>query len=82
MQIATDCVYSGKKGSYNEDDLHDALDVYGKTKSLGEAQSPNLLNIRCSIIGPEQGKHVSLLEWFLTQEPGAKLQGFAHHHWN
>ncbi len=82
LQIATDCVYSGKKGSYNEDDLHDALDVYGKTKSLGEVQSSNLLNIRCSIIGPEQGKHVSLLEWFLTQKPGAKLQGFAHHHWN
>jgi dTDP-4-dehydrorhamnose reductase len=82
LQIATDCVYSGKKGNYSEDDLHDALDVYGKTKSLGEAQSPNLLNIRCSIIGPEQGKHVSLLEWFLTQEKGSTLQGFAHHHWN
>jgi dTDP-4-dehydrorhamnose reductase len=82
LQIATDCVYSGKKGKYTESDLHDALDVYGKTKSLGEAQSPNLLNIRCSIIGPEQGKHVSLLEWFLNQEKGATLQGFAHHRWN
>lgn len=82
IQIATDCVYSGKKGKYTETDLHDALDVYGKTKSLGEVQSPNLLNIRCSIIGPEQGKHVSLLEWFLSQEKGATLQGFAHHQWN
>lgn len=36
LQIATDCVYSGKKGSYVEIDKHDALDVYGKTKSLGK----------------------------------------------
>lgn len=82
LQIATDCVYSGKKGNYVEDDVHDALDVYGKTKSLGEVQSKNLINIRCSIIGPEQGKHVSLLEWFLNQEKGAVLQGFSHHQWN
>ena len=37
IQIATDCVYSGEKGGYVETDAHDALDVYGKSKSLGEA---------------------------------------------
>jgi len=36
IQIATDCVYSGNIGDYTEHSLHDALDVYGKTKSLAE----------------------------------------------
>ena len=54
LQIATDCVYSGAKGRYLETDVHDALDVYGKTKSLGECYFPNSHHLRCSIIGPEQ----------------------------
>lgn len=82
LQIATDCVYSGTKGKYSEPDLHDALDVYGKTKSLGEGQYDNLLNIRSSIIGPEQGTSLSLLEWFLHQPKEAELKGFQHHVWN
>src|SRR5271167_3285972 len=53
LQIATDCVYSGAKGFYKESDAHDALDVYGKTKSIGESWQPNVHHLRCSIIGPE-----------------------------
>jgi len=82
IQIATDCVYSGQKGSYLESDTHDALDVYGKSKSLGEVFNKSLLNIRCSIIGPEIKNKVSLLEWFLAQPEGSELNGFAHHRWN
>ncbi|MEC7900574.1 MAG: proline dehydrogenase family protein, partial [Acidobacteriota bacterium] len=41
------------KGAYKENDSHDAIDVYGKTKSLGEIKSENFFNIRCSIIGKE-----------------------------
>lgn len=77
IQIATDCVYSGKKGDYVETDLHDATDVYGKTKSLGEA--PHIKNLRCSIIGPEIKNHISLLDWFLAQE---EANGFTNHMWN
>lgn len=77
LQIATDCVYSGKKGNYVESDEHDATDVYGKTKSLGEA--PHIKNLRCSIIGPEVKNHISLLDWFLKQE---KVNGFTNHLWN
>lgn len=82
IQIATDCVYSGNKGDYIETDPHDALDVYGKTKSLGEVFDGSVLNIRCSIIGPEIKGKLSLLEWFLSQKEGSKLKGFAHHLWN
>ena len=82
IQIATDCVYSGAKGQYVEPDFHDALDVYGKTKSLGEVPLPSMTHLRCSIIGPEAAGRRSLLEWFLGQPKGAEVTGFTNHHWN
>jgi len=82
IQIATDCVYSGKKGMYTESDFHDATDVYGKTKSLGEVPSDNVMHLRASIIGPEVGRSTSLLEWFLTQPKDAQINGFSDHLWN
>jgi dTDP-4-dehydrorhamnose reductase len=82
VQIATDCVYSGVKGMYIESDAHDALDVYGKSKSLGEVRKGPVLNIRTSIIGPEEKGKLSLLEWFLAQKEGSVIKGFAHHRWN
>lgn len=82
LQIATDCVYSGQKGKYEESDVHDALDVYGKTKSLGEAYQPNMYHLRCSIIGPELKGHLSLLDWFLGNPQNAELNGFTNHQWN
>lgn len=82
IQIATDCVYSGNIGAYPESALHDATDVYGKTKSLGEIPADNLKHIRASIIGPEQGRSTSLLEWFRNQTKDAKLNGFTDHLWN
>lgn len=82
IQIATDCVYSGLKGSYTEKDPHDALDVYGKTKSLGEVLHPQVQHLRCSIIGPEPKAHVSLLDWFRGQPKGGGVNGFVNHQWN
>ncbi len=82
IQIATDCVFSGSRGKYTEADDHDALDVYGKTKSLGELHVPGALNIRCSIIGPEGKGRTSLMEWFLAQPAGSTVNGFTHHLWN
>jgi len=80
IQIATDCVYDGFEGNYNENSPHNALDVYGKTKSLGEVNDKTILNIRCSIIGPETKSKVSLLEWFLSQK--LEVKGFTHHKWS
>jgi dTDP-4-dehydrorhamnose reductase len=82
LQIATDCVYSGRKGQYLEKDEHDSLDTYGKTKSLGEVTSDRVSHLRCSIIGPEPKSHVFLLDWFLRQPPGAMVKGFTNHRWN
>ena len=82
IQIATDCVFSGRIGNYNEDSIHDPVDVYGMTKSLGEVFTGNFLNIRCSIIGPELKNNLGLLGWFLTQKNGSELKGFINHKWN
>jgi dTDP-4-dehydrorhamnose reductase len=82
LQIATDCVYSGAKGHYIETDAHDALDVYGKTKSLGECFYPNTQHLRCSIIGPEPKDYKFLIEWFRRQAQQATVNGFTNHHWN
>lgn len=82
IQIATDCVYSGDKGHYIETDAHNALDVYGKTKSLGEVHSPNVFHLRCSIIGPEPKEFKSLMEWFLGQSTNNNINGFTNHRWN
>jgi len=82
IQIATDCVYSGARGHYTESDLHDALDVYGKTKSLGEAPLENIIHLQASIIGPELGRSTSLLEWFKNQPLNAEINGFTDHLWN
>lgn len=82
IQIATDCVYSGKRCGYVESDPHDPWDVYGKTKSLGEVSSPNFYHLRTSIIGPEVENHLSLLDWFLGQPQNARVNGFTNHRWN
>ena len=82
IQIATDCVYSGRKGSYLESDDFDALDVYGKSKSLGEVPSDFMQHLRASIIGPEVGRSTSLLEWVRSQPRDATINGYADHSWN
>ena len=82
IQIATDCVFSGTRGNYIETDSHDAVDVYGKSKSVGEVPSANMMNLRASIIGPEVGRSTSLFEWVRNQPQNARIQGYTDHHWN
>ncbi len=67
VHLSTDCVFSGKKGNYRENDFSDAEDLYGKSKFLGEVLDSNCLTLRTSIIGRELSRHQSLLEWFLAQ---------------
>jgi dTDP-4-dehydrorhamnose reductase len=79
IHITTDCVFSGRKGKYVESDLHDALDEYGKSKSLGECKSAMLL--RTSIIGEEIHKDASLVSWAKSRK-GKTAGGYATHLWN
>jgi dTDP-4-dehydrorhamnose reductase len=73
--ISTDCVFSGEKGNYVETDAADAMDLYGKSKSLGEVVEGNCLTIRTSIIGRELFTRNSLVEWFLSNR-GGRVKGF------
>lgn len=79
IQITTDCVFSGRDGKYTEKSTHDALDEYGKSKSLGEPS--NCMVIRTSIIGEEIHKKASLVEWAKSQK-GKSVNGFTNHLWN
>lgn len=79
IHITTDCVFSGKDGNYDENSQHDALDDYGKSKSLGEPE--NCMVLRTSIIGPEIHGNVSLIAWVLAQG-GNEINGFTNHLWN
>lgn len=74
IHISTDCVFSGKKGNYKEDDFADANDLYGRSKVLGEKLSQNHLTLRISTIGHELNTKYGLLEWFLSQD--RECQGF------
>lgn len=75
IHLSTDCVFNGNRGNYNEDDIADAEDIYGRTKWLGELEYDNCLTIRTSMIGRELRGNHGLLEWFLSQR-GGKVRGF------
>jgi dTDP-4-dehydrorhamnose reductase len=70
IHISTDCVFSGDKGMYREDDFSDARDLYGRSKFLGEVDYPNAVTLRTSIIGHELNSTHGLVEWFLSQQSG------------
>lgn len=67
IQLSSDCVFSGKKGFYNELDNPDPIDIYGQSKLLGELKYHNCLTIRKSVIGHELFSKNGLLEWFINQ---------------
>ncbi|MEX0958143.1 MAG: SDR family oxidoreductase [Burkholderiales bacterium] len=75
VHLSTDCVFSGRKGGYTEDDITDAEDLYGRSKLLGEVAEPGCITLRTSIIGPELSRKTGLLEWFTAQR-GKQVQGF------
>lgn len=74
IQISTDCVFSGDRGNYSENDTADATDLYGKSKALGEIISKHAITLRTSTIGHEFKSKKGLLEWFLSQN--VKCEGY------
>ena len=76
IHISTDCVFDGMRGNYSELDIPNALDLYGRTKALGEiTNDESCLTIRTSTIGHELNSKRGLLEWFLSQK---KCKGFVN----
>lgn len=80
IHISTDCVFSGKKGFYSEEDFRDADDIYGRSKALGEISNEKDLTIRTSIIGPElKTAGEGLFHWFMCQK--GHVNGFTEAYW-
>jgi len=68
IHISTDCVFSGERGFYSEEDTCDAKDFYGRSKALGEVLNRKSVTLRTSLIGHEIRTRYGLLEWFLSQK--------------
>ena len=77
VQISTDCVFSGKRGNYTEEDDSDAGDLYGRSKYLGEVtELSHCITLRTSIIGHELQTRLGLVEWFLNHRDGECVNGY------
>jgi len=75
VQLSSDCVFKGDRGNYQESDVPDATDIYGKTKFLGELHDDHAITIRTSTIGLELHRNTGLIEWFLAQK--GRIKGFS-----
>lgn len=81
IHISTDCVFSGIKGNYCEQDFRDGDDVYARSKALGELNDSRNLTIRTSIIGPElKDSGSGLFDWFMRQD--LTVNGYTNHIWS
>lgn len=79
IHISSDCVFSGSKGGYSEDDLKDGTDLYSSTTSLGEKLSHSMI-LRTNIIGEDVSPRC-LLEWVRSSN-GKTINGFTNVMWN
>ena len=71
IHMTTDCVFSGKKGSYTEHDLRDGETFYDRSKALGELDDDKNLSLRNSIVGADiNSKGIGLLNWFMNNTTG------------
>jgi dTDP-4-dehydrorhamnose reductase len=81
ISISTDCVFSGKKGNYTENDFKDGEGFYATSKALGEVKNQKDLTIRTSIIGPELNKEgIGLFHWFMQQKD--QVYGYSKAFWS
>jgi len=80
IHMSTDCVFSGKKGGYTENDFCDGETFYDRSKALGEIVDSKNLTLRNSIVGPDiNPKGIGLLNWFLNQS--GEINGFTKSIW-
>lgn len=80
IHMSTDCVFSGEKGQYTEDDFPDGKTFYDRSKALGELNDENNVTLRNSIVGPDiNEKGIGLLNWFMHQK--GKIKGFTKAIW-
>ncbi len=80
LHMSTDCVFSGKRGQYTEDDFPDGATFYDRSKALGELNDEKNLTLRNSIVGPDLNpKGIGLLNWFMQQQ--GEINGYTGAIW-
>lgn len=80
IHMSTDCVFSGKKGQYAENDFTDGETFYDRSKALGELNDDKNLTLRNSIVGPDINQNgIGLLNWFMAQKEN--VNGFTKAIW-
>lgn len=80
IHMSTDCVFSGKRGSYTELDFKDGETFYDRSKALGELDDNKNITLRNSIVGPDiNPKGIGLLNWFMQQT--GEVNGFTKAMW-
>lgn len=78
IHLSTDCVFSGARGKYRENDFKDGDTIYDRTKALGEINNFKDLTFRMSIIGPDIDINgTGLFNWFMKQKGGINGYGKA-----
>ena len=81
IHLSTDCIFSGKRGGYEENDFPDGETMYDRSKALGELNNAKDLTFRMSIIGPDiDPKGTGLFNWFMNQT--GTIQGWSKTVWN
>lgn len=81
IHLSTDCVFSGSRGAYREDDFQDGSTFYDRSKALGELKNNKDLTFRMSIVGPDvDPKGTGLFNWFMTQH--GEINGFKKTFWS
>ena len=68
IHISSDGVFSGSKGNYLEEDVPDAIDLYGRSKLLGEVMYGDTITLRTSLIGHDIGGQNGLVNWLISQK--------------
>lgn len=84
IHMTTDCVFSGKKGSYTEYDLRDGTTFYDRSKALGELDDEKNLSLRNSKVGADINPNgIGLLNWFMNNTKGEnpEVNGYTKAMW-
>lgn len=80
IHMSTDCVFSGKRGNYTEDDFRDGETFYDRSKALGELEDEKNITLRNSIVGPDiNANGIGLLNWFMQQT--GTIKGYTKAMW-
>jgi len=80
IHISTDCVFSGYRGGYTENDFPDGELFYDRSKALGEIINTKDVTFRMSLIGPDINKDgIGLINWFMQQK--TRVNGYKNAIW-